>query len=144
MKKALLLVALAASLFVGDAQAANSATAQTALPIRVGGSGPVTPYVIVIDTADTDLTIITPSADKMACIVGALESETSATNLTFKVGTTAVAVPELAANQGILVPISNHAMICGGLGEALKTQASVAISKMLLYVIQASYLDFSK
>ena len=143
MKKALL-VALAALFVCAPGHAANTATAQTAQNIRVGGSGPVTPYVVAIDTVDEDLTIVTPSSDKMACIVGLGVSEGTATNVTFKSGSTTLFVPELAANQGMLKPIDKGILLCTQLGEALKIQASAAISNLLIHVVQAGYLDFSK
>jgi hypothetical protein len=144
MMKRLLSVALSAAILLcAPAFAQNDATAQTALPIRVGGAGYVVPYLVDIDTVDTDLTIVTPATGKMACVVGAFGAETSATNVTFKSGTTTQVIPELATNQGFLLPIANHALVCSQPGEALKIAASVAISSLILYIVQASYLDFT-
>lgn len=121
---------------------ANTATAQSALPVSIAGSEGITPIVVAIGTIDTDLTIFTPDSGKVACIVGMFMSETSATNITFKSGSTSYAVPELAANQGILFPVGQGILICGQPGEALKIQSSVAITSMLLYVTQATRLQF--
>ena len=121
----------------------NAATAQTALNIRVGGAGPVTPYVCTFDTTGSDLTIVTPATGKMAAIVGAFMSETSASNITFKSGTTTLVIPELAANQGILLPIGNNILLATQPGEALKVQVSVAVSYLLLFVVQGAYFDLT-
>lgn len=142
MKKTLAVLAALLLCLPIPALAANTATARTALPIRVGGVAPVVPYTLTFDTVDTDLTVVTPSSNKMACVVGAFSSEGTASNVTFKSGTTSYVIPELAANQGILVPVSNHAMFCTQPGEALKISVSAAISYMLLYVIQGQLLDF--
>lgn len=123
---------------------ANTATAQTALNIRVGGCGPVVPYVCTFDTTAQDLTIVTPGTSNMAAIVGAFMSETSASNVTFKSGSTTLVIPELAANQGILLPIKNHALLVTQPGEALAIQVSVAVSYLLLYIVQGKYFDFSR
>lgn len=141
MKKVLAVLA-ALLLCAQPAFAANSATARTALPIRIGGASPVVPYTLTFDTVDTDLTVVTPSSNKMACVVGVFGSEGTASNVTFKSGTTAYVIPELAANQGMLVPVSNHALFCTQPGEALKLSVSAAMSYLLLYVIQAQMLDF--
>lgn len=144
MKKFLLAALAVLFLCQPAAFAANTATAQAALPIRLGGNrGPVTPYVVSFDTTASDLTIVTPDSDKMACIVGIAMSETSATNITVKSGSTTQVVYELAANQGFGEGIGNHAVICTQPGEALKMQVSVAVTSMLVYVIQAAYLDFT-
>lgn len=144
MKKLLapLLAFFTLLMFHPFALAANSATAQTAMPIRVGGVGPVVPYVVAFDTTATDLTIVTPASDKMACIVGWLASETSATNVTITSASTANVALELAANQGIYDKIQNGVVYCTQPGEALKIQVSTAVSSMFLYVIQARWLDF--
>lgn len=144
--KNLIVAVTAAFLFWAQlpAFAANSATAQTALPIKVGVySDPVVPYVVAFDTTASDLTIVTPDSGKMACVVGMGVSETSATNITFKSGSTTLFVPELAANQGVYDKISNGAILCTQPGEALKIQVSVAVSNMILYIVQATRLDFT-
>jgi len=135
---------LVLALWCPAAFAANTATAQTALPIRIGGAGNVVPYVVAIDTTGNDLTIVTPAAGKMACVAGIYTSETSATNITWKSGSTTLAIPELAANQGQLMPLGSQVLFCTQPGEALVMQASVAISNMLIHVVQASFLNFSK
>lgn len=124
------------------AYAANTATAQAAQKIYIGDAGPVVPYVVSIDTTGNDLTIVTPTTGYMACVVGVYGSETSATNVTFKSGSTTLAVPELAANQGHLFGLGQGALFCTQAGEALKIQASVAISNLLIHVVQARALYF--
>lgn len=120
----------------------NTATAQTALHIRVGGNLTVVPYVVSFDTGGQDLTIRTPATGKMIFLVGMFMSETDATNITFKSGSTTLVVPEIAANQGILVPIKNHVILATQPSEALKMQVSVAVSSILLYVVEGSSFDF--
>lgn len=121
---------------------ANTATAQSALPISVGDSNGVIPVVVSIDTTGQDLTILTPDSGKMALIVGMFMSEGTAANITFKSGSTTYAIPELASNQGILFPIGQGVLVCGQPGEALKIQSSAVVTSMLIYVAQASRLQF--
>jgi len=141
MKK-LLAALLAVVLSCPAAFAANAATAQTAHGMRIAGAGPVTPYVVSFDTTASDLTIVTPGSDKMACVVGMAMAETSATNVTFKSGTTSLLTLELAANQVFGAPIGAP-IVCTQPGEALKMQVSVAVTSMLLYVLQAPFLNFT-
>lgn len=141
MKKllsALLVLALSCQI----AYAANTVTAQTALPISVGGSNGVIPTVVTIDTTASDVTLLTPDSNKMACVASVFMSEGTAANLTFKSGSTTYAIPELASNQGILTLITRGVLFCGQPGEAVKVQSSAAVSFMLFNMIQASRLQF--
>src|SRR5690349_5662410 len=117
MKK-FLAALLAVFLSCGPVFAANTATAQTALPIRVGGAGYVVPYKVTFDTTASDLTVVTPGSGKMACIVGMTFSEASASNVTFTSGSTSLLTLELAANSGVYDKISNGAFFCTQPGEA--------------------------
>lgn len=122
---------------------ANTATAQTALPIHPKSLGvDVTPYVIAIDTADSDLTIITPSAGAMVCVAGIMFSEGTAGTLTFKSGTTPLMALELAANQGLFLPLGSQIYFATQPGEALKIRSSVPITNMLIYVASTSRVVF--
>lgn len=121
----------------------NTATAQTALPITTRGVGVnVTPYVIAIDTVDTDLTIVTPTGTAMACVVGMMFSEGTAGTLTFKSGTTTLMALELAANQGLFLPLGDQVYFATQPAEALKIRSSVAITNMLVYVASTSRVVF--
>lgn len=141
MFKRLFLTIAAIATIATPVFAANSATVQTALPIRVNGLGPVYPYVVAFDTTSSDLTIRTPSSGNMVCIVGMQMSETNAANLIFTSGSTQLLTLELAANQGVYDPIDEGASFCTQPSEALKIQTSAAITNMLLYVIEAKYLN---
>lgn len=121
----------------------NTATAQAALPIRVGGAGPVIPYVLTFDTTNTDLTIVTPGTGKMAAIVGMWMSQTAATNIILTSGTTQLVTLQLAGNEGIYDKINSGAIFITQPAAALKIQVSVAVPSMLIYVVQAAYFDFS-
>ena len=139
------LLAVAFFLFVGipTGFAANTATVQAALPIRLpNGVGPVYPYVVAIDTTGSDLTIRTPATGNMVCVVGWQFAETNAANITFKSGTTTNVVFELAANQGVLESIHREPLYCTQPSEALKVQSSAAISSLLFYVVEPSRLDY--
>lgn len=118
---------------------ANTATAKTALPIQVCGVN-VVPYVVSIDTVDTDLTVRTAANDKaMVAVVGIMFSEGTAANLGLKSdsGNTYVTL-ELAANQGLYLPLSGDVCFATQPGEDLIIRSSAAISSMLLYVIDTS------
>lgn len=121
---------------------ANTATAQTGLNIRIGGNGPVVPYVCSFDTTASDLTIVTPASGKMAAVVGMFMSEANAVNVTFKSGSTTLWVPEFAANQAVYDKLGNGASVITQPGEALVIQVSAAVSSMLLYVVQGAFFDF--
>ena len=119
---------------------ANTATAQTALPIQTRGVGVnVTPYVIAIDTVDTDLTIITPAnSSAMAVVVGLMFSESTAANITFKSGSTTLLKVELSGSQGLYLPLGDQVYLATQPGEALKIQSSAAITNMLMFVAETS------
>lgn len=140
------LLALLVGLFVlaSPAYAANVATAQAALPGRVGVySGPIIPYVVTLDTTASDVTVRTPDSDKMVCLVGANWAEASAANVTWKSGSTTLVTWELPANASVGQELGNGAVLCSGVGQALKFQVSVVISTMLLYVIETANFDLS-
>lgn len=134
-----LLLGLLSLFFIANVWAANTATDQGDLDITVDGSGPVSPITVVIDTTATDLTIVDPASNKMACIVGWVHSEGTAVNLTLKSGSTTHGVLELAANQGIAETMG-HPLFCTLEGEDLIIQSDTAISYLTLYTIQASRL----
>jgi hypothetical protein len=117
---------------------ANTATAQTALPIKIGkggASGYVVPYVVVIDTVDTDLTIRDPAADNYAAIVGIQYLEATAHNVTFKSGSTTLVALEKPASSGMSERIGAP-IIVAAKGDALVIRSSAAISSMLVYVAE--------
>lgn len=121
---------------------ANAATAQTALPINVFGVN-VVPYVISIDTVDTDLTIRTPAnTNAIAAVVGLMFSEGTAATVTFKTGNTTLSGLELAANQGLYLPVAKQVYIATQPGEALKVRSSAAITNMLMFVVETSRIIF--
>ena len=122
---------------------ANTATVQTALPILVKGVGVnAIPYVIAIDTTGADLTIKTPGGGGMVVVVGLMFSEGTAGNLIFKTGSTTLVTLELAANQGLFLPLGNQVYMATQPGEALKIQSSMAITSMLMYVAETSKVVF--
>jgi hypothetical protein len=121
----------------------NTATAQTALPIHTKSVGlDIVPHVVTIDTVDTDLTIVTPTGTAMACVVGIMFSEGTAGTLTFKSGTTTLMALELAANQGLFLPLGDQIYFATQPGEALKIRSTVAITNMLIYVASTSKVVF--
>lgn len=111
----------------------NTATLVATVPRR-GAPGPVYSYRVNIDTTGADLTIRTPDSDKAIFLVGMVLSEASATNLTFKNGSTTMVIPELTTYQGILERVqfggdNTFGFILGtSLGSALVVQSSVAIT----------------
>lgn len=139
--KALTAALLAAFLLATSvAFGANSATERTALPIYIGGEGPVRPVSVSIDTTGADLTVNDPPSDRMACIVGAFGAETNAANITIKSGSTTYSVPELAASTLVNVPLGNGPLFCTQPGEDLVIQSSAVYSSLLLYIIEAKKL----
>lgn len=122
---------------------ANTATAQSDLPIITKGMDVnAIPYVVSIDTADTDLTIVTPTGTQMACIVGMMFSETSPLTLTFKSGSTLLLAVKLSANQGLYLPLGNQVYFATQPGQALAIRSSAAITNMLIYVTRTSRVVF--
>ena len=111
------------------------------IPARIGGAGPI--HVIYGSLgAATDETIYSPAADKTAFLIGALVSEGSATNMTFKSGSETIAILELAANQGIWDKINSGVIMAAEEGEDLVANPSVAVSAATFFVIEASSLVF--
>jgi hypothetical protein len=125
---------------------ANTATLVDTIPASLkNNQGPVFEYEIVIDTVDTDLTVRTPiNSTNRVWVVGALMSESTAANLTFKT-TTKSQTMELAANQGIYDKASNGFIFATAPGEALVIRSSAAIGStvgknLVLRVIEAQRL----
>ena len=123
---------------------ANSATAQTVLPIRMQHATSdkhfVTPVAVVIDTTATDLTVYTPASDAYAAIVGLHINDSTAANLTIKSGSTALLTLEMAANQAINHAIGQGIFLSTAEGEALKFNSSGALSNVLVYIAEYSDL----
>ena len=122
---------------------ANSSTKFQDIAIGSGHIGPVKQYHVVIDTIDTDLTIMTPAqSDYRVFVVGITLSEGTATNLTFKSGSNALPVIELAANQGKWDPVQLPAFyLATKPGEALVMKSSAAISGMILYCVESTVIE---
>lgn len=122
---------------------ANSAAAQTALPIKTKGVGvDIIPYLISIDTVDSDLTIKTPTTNGLVVVVGLMFSETNAQTLTFKSGTTTQIAFELAPYQGLYLPLGQQVYLSTQPGEALKIRSSAAFTSALIYVAETSRVNF--
>lgn len=118
---------------------ANSATAQAALPIKYAGVSAVIPYAIVIDTTAQDLIVRAPADGSHAAIVGLFYRETSAHVLTIKSGTTTlVAIEHVAADAPGYYGIGSGILAMTAAGEDLIIQSSVAISTMLMHVIEGN------
>lgn len=122
--------------------AANTATNIYDVQQRVYGIGPVHYYNIAIDTTGQDLTIRTPQAGNSVCIVGMYMDETSATNLTFKSGSTTMVIPELPAST-LIWGLSSITPLCTDEDAALKIQASVAITSILLQVVEGKHFNIT-
>jgi len=122
---------------------ANTATAQTALPVTVGGHGPVIPVVVTMDTTGSDLTVYTPDSDKVLALVGITFAEGSANSLTIKSGSTTLVTLELTTFQGLSHKVGGGAILFTAKGEALKFNVgTAAVSTMIVYVVQAERFDF--
>lgn len=123
---------------------ANTATVQPALPIQTRGVGvDIIPYVVSIDTVDTDLTIKTPSyTTGMVVVVGMMFSEANAQTVTFKSGTTTQVAFELAPYQGLYLPLGDQVYLATQPGEALKIRSSAAFTSALIYVAETSRVVF--
>jgi len=112
---------------------ANTATLIDTIPIRVGKIGPVYEYELNIDTTGTDLTVRDPAvATNRIWVVGIFFSESTATNLTLKSGTTKSHTLELASNQGITGFTDQNGFYFVTLpGDSLIIQSSAAITTAL-------------
>lgn len=117
---------------------ANTATLLYTLPARAQKAGPIKVYSVSIDTTGADLTICTPASGNSVYIVGLAVSEATAANVTIKSGSTTLWVAELAANQGILLPVENGFLMATAKGQALVLQSSAAVSNLLLHVVEAA------
>ena len=115
---------------------------QYTLPIRIGGAGPV--HVISGTMANgTDNTIFTPTDPSHSVfLVGQFFAETSATNPTYKSGTTAIVTPELAANQVVNDKMPSGVILGTAAGQALAINPSADISSAVFHVIEAKALVF--
>ena len=123
---------------ISNASAANTATAQTAVPIRVAGCGKVTPVVVTIDTTSSDLTVYDPADSTYAAIVGIFAGEATAGNLTFKSGSTTLAVIEGAVVPDSLVVPVNGILVMAAKGQNLIFNSSVVRASMIVYVAECS------
>lgn len=125
----------------------NSATSLNKIPINVKGSDidGVTPVKVIIDTGSADLTVYTPSAGKRWAIVGWMEAEATAANLTVKSGTTTLFIWEGAANRRIEHPVGNGILFVGNVaGEALVLNSSATNpSYVMVYVAEFSQIRIS-
>lgn len=111
------------------------------IPARIGGCGPI--HVIYGSlTLATDETIYTPASGNTAFLVGAVLSEGNATNLTFKSGSEVIAIPELAANQGLFELITNGFYLAAEVSQALIVNPSVSVTAATFFVIEAKSLVF--
>lgn len=137
----LLLVAALGGGFCPRAEAANSATDLPEMPYGGQRGGGIYPYIVAIDTVDTDLIVRTPATGNMVCVVGLNFLQGAATNVTWKSGSTTLLTWNLAANQGISHPISKP-LLCTVASQALVVRASVVMPNMLLYVIETSTANF--
>lgn len=123
---------------------ANTATLVATTPRR-GSAGPVYSYLINIDTTGADLTIRTPAnTENRVFLVGALLSDGTANNITFKSGSTTLCTPEFGANQGLLVPVPANGqdgwIMATAAGSALVINCSALLTSALLHVVEAKEL----
>jgi hypothetical protein len=122
----------------------NSATAQTAMKLldkrSIIPEKTMTPIVVVIDTPDTALTIATPGTDNRIALIGMEYAEGDAHNLTILSDTTELCVYQMPANSGISLPLGDdiQALCITAKGKPLVFKSSVAIAKMLVYVVEVT------
>lgn len=122
---------------------ANTATARTALPVKLYGATKVTIVKAVMDTADSDFTVYTlADATKFWALVGLQYAEATAHNLTIKSGANTLNTFEMAASSGRDDRIGNGIIAIGNVGENLVVQASAVISLAEYAVIEVSRLYF--
>lgn len=126
---------------------ANSATALNKIPINVKGSDidGVTPVYIAIDTIAEQVTAYTPTANKRWAILGWMEAEVTAGNLTIYSDTTVVGYLEGSANRTRMHPLGQGIMFVGNVaGEALKiTPSSGNPTGLLIFVAEFSQIRIS-
>jgi hypothetical protein len=122
---------------------ANTATLVGTTP-RNKNSGPVHSYLINIDTTSADLTIRTPLTGNRIFLVGALISDGTANNITFKSGSTVLCTPEFGANQGLLAPVGANGadswILATAEDQALVINCSALLTSALLHVVEAQVL----
>ena len=87
--------------------------------------------------AATEATILTPDAANRVFVVGLIFGETSATNLQFKSGSSAIFTLELAANQAVYDKVGDGFMFATKAGEALKLESSAVLSSVMISVVEA-------
>ncbi len=118
---------------------ANSATLVNTTTRR--GKATVYSYKIVIDTTGQDLTIRTPTGVSRIFLVGAILSDGTAMNITFKSGSTTLCIPELTTNQALIAPVScgneDSYLLATEAAAALVIQSSGALTAGLLHVVEA-------
>ncbi len=108
---------------------------------KTTGEGPVKQAVITIPSGDvdTDVTIVTPSTGQCIFIVGMIFSENNAMNFKIKYAASKYHTFELAANQGIFMPVGNG-MIPIPQDFPLVVQASADFTDLSIFYIEAEEL----
>ena len=136
----LFFVAFALLLLPQLSLAANTATAGTAIPIRMYGATKATPVVVAIDTTAQDLTVYAATSGKALAIVGWEYAEATAHNLTIKSGSNTLVVLENPANTVRDNKLGEGVPFMTAVGEALVIQSSAAITSMVIYVAEVERL----
>ena len=144
MKRLFLFLAFLFLFIPNLAFAANSATAQALLTnVSVGGCNHITPIKVSIDTTATDLTLTDPAATNYAAVVGWFVREGNAHNITFKSGSTTMAVIEHAATDSpAWFGIGQGILFLPNKGEDLIIQSSAAMVDFVVYVAECSKFEF--
>lgn len=105
------------------------------LPSALGNKTKV--FKLSHDGSSGPETILTPATGNSIALCGMLYQEATAHNLTLYSGANIHVTLERVANDGLYLPLGKPAFATIA-GEALRIDASAAISSMLLYVVEFS------
>lgn len=121
---------------------ANSATLVASVP-RQAQKGTVLSYRIAIDTANTDLTIHTPSALNRVFLVGQTICDGTPVTLSYYTDNILLVSLEFGPNQGMSVQVQESPSwtLATAAGQPLVIRASDSVTSGLIHVVEAPALS---
>lgn len=126
---------------------ANTATALTPIRVRMRAGQAkslVTPVVVVFDTADSDLTVFTPAAERYAAVMGMRYAEASAHGLVWKSPSATTLLTEERAVNTVVDHRIGRPIVIGQAGSALIMRCTTAvIGSALLYIAEFNIIDLT-
>lgn len=121
---------------------ANSATLVATVP-RQAQKGVVLSYRIAIDTANTNLTIHTPSLPNRVFLVGQTICDGTPVTLSYYTDSVLLVSLEFGPNQGMSVPVQDSPSwtLATAAGEPLIIRASDVVTSGIIHIVEAPTLS---